>query len=69
MSKDAWIALEPAERSEIEKAKRELQAVYHGNDHHALNAKIEALNHATTRLAENMMNSAVRGALKGTKID
>jgi hypothetical protein len=26
------------------------------------------LNQATGRLAENMMNTAVRGALKGTKI-
>jgi hypothetical protein len=34
-----------------------------------LNEKIEALNRATTKLAENMMNTAVRGALKGTKID
>ena len=31
-------------------------------------AKIDKLNHATMKLAENMMNTAVRGALKGTKI-
>ena len=30
--------------------------------------KIEQLNQATLNLAENMMNTAVRGALKGTKI-
>jgi hypothetical protein len=30
--------------------------------------KIEQLNEVTTKLAENMMNTAVRGALKGTKI-
>ena len=29
---------------------------------------IEKLNQVTMRLAESMMNTAVRGALKGTKI-
>jgi hypothetical protein len=29
---------------------------------------IEALDHATQALAENIMNSAVQGALKGTHI-
>ena len=36
--------------------------------HHSPNL-IEQLNQSTHALAENMMNSAVRGALKGTKID
>ncbi len=66
---DAWIALSREEREAIEAAKRDLQAVYHGNDHHAINEKLEALNRATTKLAENMMNTAVQGALKGTKIE
>ncbi len=65
----AWTNLAPEERAAIEAAKRELQSVYHGNDHHAINSKIEALNAATMTLAENMMNTAVRGALKGTKIE
>lgn len=66
---DAWLSLSEDERKAIEAAKRELQTVYNGNDHHAINEKIEQLNRATTKLAENMMNTAVRGALKGTKID
>jgi len=66
---DAWAALAPDEQSAVEAAKRDLEAVYHGNDHHVLTAKIEALNRATQKLAENMMNTAVRGALRGTKID
>ncbi|HZQ52276.1 MAG TPA: Fe-S protein assembly chaperone HscA [Bryobacteraceae bacterium] len=66
---DAWFSLSQEERKTIEAAKRELQTVYNGNDHHAINEKIEQLNRATTKLAENMMNTAVRGALKGTKID
>ena len=66
---EAWNALSDGERAAIEAAKRELLNVYHGGDHHAINEKIEALNKATNSLAENMMNTAVRGALKGTKIE
>jgi molecular chaperone DnaK len=66
---EAWNALTPEERASIESAKRELQGVYHGSDHRIINEKIEALNKATMALAESMMNTAVRGALKGTKIE
>jgi Fe-S protein assembly chaperone HscA len=66
---DAWAALTPEEQSAIEAAKRDLMSVYHGSDHHVIGAKLEALNAATMKLAENMMNTAVRGALKGTKIE
>ncbi len=66
---DAWTQLSSEEREAIESAKRELRRVYHGNDHHAITGKLEELNTATHTLAENMMNTAVRGALKGTKID
>jgi len=66
---EAWASLTPEERNAIEAAKRDLQAVYHGRDHHAITDRIEALNRATMTLAENMMNTAVRGALKGTKIE
>jgi len=66
---EAWTALSPDERAAIESAQRELEKVYHANDHHAINAKVDALNNVTLRLAENMMNTAVRGALKGTKIE
>ncbi len=66
---EAWRGLTDEERGAIDSAKRDLQSVYHGNDHRALNEKIDLLNKATMALAENMMNTAVRGALKGTKID
>ena len=42
--------------------------VYHRDDHLLIREKIDQLNQATMTLAENMMNTAVRGALKGTKI-
>ena len=66
---EAWRSLSAPERSAIETAKRELQNVYNGGDHHAITEKIEALNQATMKLAERIMNTAVRGALKGTKVD
>jgi molecular chaperone DnaK (HSP70) len=66
---DAWQALSREDHAAIENAQREVLRVYHGNDHRVLNEKIEALNKSTMALAENMMNTAVRGALKGTKIE
>ena len=66
---DAWTALPADEKSAIESAKRDVLTAYHGNDHHVLTSRIEDLNNVTRDLAENMMNSAVRAALKGTKID
>jgi len=66
---EAWLSLPRGERESIEKAKQDIQAAYNGSDYRLLNERIEALNKATQTLAENMMNTAVRGALKGTKID
>ena len=57
------------ERAAIDTAVNELLLVYHSDDHGLILDKIEQLNQATMDLAENMMNTAVRGALKGTKID
>jgi molecular chaperone DnaK (HSP70) len=65
---DAWFELHDEERNAVERATNELLLVYHGEDHLLILSKIEALNNATLKLAENMMNTAVRGALKGTKI-
>jgi len=66
---EAWGALEQEERSAIEERIGRLRVAYPTDDHSAIRAAIEALNEATHGLAENMMNTAVRGALKGTKID
>ena len=65
---DAYFELDTAARAEISRAQNELLMVYHGEDHHLILEKIEQLNHATQTLAENMMNTAVNAALKGTKI-
>ena len=66
---EAWAALNDAERTEIEEAKRGVLTAYHGSSHGALTDKIAELNRVTQQLAENMMNTAVRGALRGTKIE
>ncbi|MBM3794697.1 MAG: Fe-S protein assembly chaperone HscA [Acidobacteria bacterium] len=65
---DAYYELSETDRSAIQKAHNELLLVYHGDDHHLIMEKIEQLNQATHTLAENMMNTAVNTALKGTKI-
>jgi len=65
---NAWLDLSPEEQSAVDLALNELQVVYHGDDHHLIRDRIEKLDNATRKLAENMMNTAVRTALKGTKI-
>jgi Fe-S protein assembly chaperone HscA len=65
---DAWLELSDEEHAAIDRAVTELLVAQNADDHHIILQKIEALNQATGRLAENMMNTAVRGALKGTKI-
>ncbi|MGH9629409.1 MAG: Hsp70 family protein, partial [Bryobacteraceae bacterium] len=65
---DAYFDLPDEERRVIDQALNELLLVYHSGDHHLIHAHIEKLNQATTKLAENIMNTAVRGALKGTKL-
>ncbi len=64
----AWFELDETERGAIERSVNELLVVYHSVDHSLIRSKLEEVNAATLSLAENMMNSAVRGALKGTKI-
>jgi Fe-S protein assembly chaperone HscA len=66
---DAYFELTDQERAAIDKAFNELLVVYHHNNHLLIASKIAQLDRATMKLAENMMNSAVKGALKGTKID
>ena len=67
-SAEAWAALDEEDRKRIDAAIVQLQAVYHSDQHHQIKEKVEALNDASQQLAENIMNAAVLGALKGTKI-
>ncbi len=65
---DAWNALSDEERAAVDLAMNELLVVYHSDDHRLILAHIDKLDATTRKLAENMMNTAVRSALKGTKI-
>jgi molecular chaperone DnaK len=65
---EAYAQLSEEERKHIHKVQNELILAYHHEHYHLIRAKIDELNHATLKLAENMMNSAVSGALRGTKI-
>ena len=65
---DAWLELTDEERRAIDEASNRLLMVYHSDDHLLIRQSIEHLNNVTMKLAENMMNSAVSNALKGTKL-
>ncbi len=64
----AFNELPADQRAAIDRDVEELLTVYNHNDHLLIREKIDQLNASTHTLAENMMNTAVRGALKGTKI-
>ena len=55
---DAFYELTEDERNEIEKAVNELLLVYHSDEHELIRAKIEQLNQATIKLAEEMIKLA-----------
>jgi molecular chaperone DnaK (HSP70) len=65
---EAWGEMTATEQALIERALNELLTVYHSDDHELIRAHIELLNQTTMRLAEVMMNAAVRTALKGKTI-
>ncbi|HPQ17211.1 MAG TPA: hypothetical protein PLP04_18410 [Bryobacteraceae bacterium] len=65
---DAYFELSEEERAAIDQAVNELLMVYCSEDHLLIRSQIAKLNDATMRLAEMMMNAAVKTALKGTKI-
>jgi Fe-S protein assembly chaperone HscA len=65
----AWRELKTEERRNVETLERTLVAVKDGEDYHAIRGGIDALNEATMRLAELMMDTAVSTALKGKAMD
>jgi molecular chaperone DnaK len=52
---DAYFELADEERAAIDKSINELLAVYNSDDHHLIAAKVEQVNQATIKLAENML--------------
>ena len=65
----AWQELTNDERRNVETLENALFAVKDGDDYHAIRGGIDALNEATMRLAELMMDTAVSTALKGKAMD
>jgi Fe-S protein assembly chaperone HscA len=61
----AWGQLTLRERDDIGKLENALRAVAPHDDYHAIRTAIDALNQATMRLAELMMDTAVTTALRG----
>jgi molecular chaperone DnaK len=61
----AWERLSADERKDIAAVEAGLKKTKEGDDYNAIRQGIEALNQATTRLADLMMDAAVSGALKG----
>jgi Fe-S protein assembly chaperone HscA len=55
---DAYFELADEERAAIDKSVNELLAVYNSDDHHLIAAKVEQVNQATIKLAENMLKGA-----------
>ena len=66
---DAWKEITNDERRNVERLEKALVAVKDDDDYHAIRAGIDALNEATTRLAELMMDTAVSTALRGKTMD
>ncbi len=64
----AYHELGGEEKQRIEAALNKLLLAYHSDDHLLIRAQLDELDQATMKLAETMMNTAVRTALKGTKI-
>ena len=67
-SDEAFRSLPTEVRAKIDWDVQVLLRVYSESDYLLIREKIEQLNQSTHALAESMMNTAVRGALKGTKI-
>jgi len=65
----AWPELTGEERSNANALEQTLATVKDGDDYHAIREAIDALNKATMRLAELMMDTAVTTALKGKTMD
>ncbi len=65
----AWQQLSADEHKQIAELESALKNTAKADDHRTIRDAVEALNQATTRLAELMMDSAVSSVLKGKTMD
>jgi len=68
IKEDQYAELTPDEQKEIDAAVTHLREVMNRDDHHTIREAIERLSHATMRLAELIMNSAIAKALKDKRV-
>jgi len=68
MEHDAWLELSEEERAAVKRASNELRVAYHAEDHLLVRTHIDKLDAATRSLAEQMMDTAVKEALRGKKL-
>jgi Fe-S protein assembly chaperone HscA len=66
---EAWQHLSNEERHQIQQLERDLIATQAVDDYKRIRGAIDALNKATTKLAEMMMDSAVGEALRGKEMN
>jgi molecular chaperone DnaK (HSP70) len=68
LKSEQFAELSTEEQNEITAAANHLQATVKIDDHRAIRDAIERLSHATQRLAEMIMNSAIEKALKNKRV-
>jgi molecular chaperone HscA len=57
------------ELADIDRLMQKLEAVREGNDHHLIDAKVEALAKGTEAFAAERMNRGIRKALSGRRVE
>jgi molecular chaperone HscA len=61
--------LDAAQRAQVDALLEQLQAAREGEDHHAIDAAVEALAQGTEAFAAERMNRGIRQALAGKRVE
>jgi molecular chaperone HscA len=69
LARDGDELLDAQERAQIEQAAQQLQQQRNGMDYHAIKRAIEALEKASTEYVARRMNTSVRKAMAGHRVD
>ncbi len=68
LADENYVSLSAEEKAEIAAATEHLREVFNSDSHNAIREAIERLSHATSRLAELIMNAAISKALKDKRV-
>jgi molecular chaperone HscA len=69
LAADGEALLEPAERAPVDAAAERLAAARDGDNYRDIRAAIEAVEKASAVFVERRMNSSIRAAMAGHKVD